>query len=67
MIEAHLAVELHWEGRTVPCIVHTIDHPDGLVLVDTGMIDSTPELDEEWQPMHPPASATSSPSASRTS
>jgi N-acyl homoserine lactone hydrolase len=26
----------------------------GLVLVDTGMIDSTPELDEEWQPTpHP--------------
>jgi N-acyl homoserine lactone hydrolase len=34
--------------------VHTIDHPDGLVLVDTGMIDSTPELDEEWHPTpHP--------------
>ena len=36
------------EGRRWPNCLHTIDHPDGLVLVDTGMIDSTPELDEEW-------------------
>ena len=27
-----------------------IEHPDGRVLVDTGMIDSTPELDEKWHP-----------------
>ena len=54
MIERHLAVELVWEGHTIPCIVHTIDHPDGLVLVDTGIADSTPELDEEWTPtIHP--------------
>ena len=54
MIEAHLAVELFYEGQAIPCFVHTIDHPDGLVLVDTGMIDSTPELDEEWRPvLHP--------------
>jgi N-acyl homoserine lactone hydrolase len=38
------------EGRTWPGLIHVIDHPDGLLLVDTGMIDSTPELDEEWQP-----------------
>jgi N-acyl homoserine lactone hydrolase len=30
--------------------VHTVEHPDGLVLVDTGMIDSLPELDEAWHP-----------------
>ena len=36
------------EGRRWPNCIHTIDHPAGLVLVDTGMIDSTPELDEEW-------------------
>ena len=54
MIQAHLAVELFYEGEAIPCFVHTIDHPDGLVLVDTGMIDSTPELDEEWRPViHP--------------
>ena len=34
------------EGATWPGLVHTIDHPDGLVLVDTGMIDSTPEMEE---------------------
>jgi len=50
MIQAHLAAEV----RGFPVFVHTIEHPDGLVLVDTGMIDSTPELDEEWQPVpHP--------------
>jgi N-acyl homoserine lactone hydrolase len=54
VIEAHLVAELDVEGETWPCFVHTIDHPDGLVLVDTGMIDSTPELDEVWRPtLHP--------------
>jgi N-acyl homoserine lactone hydrolase len=54
VIEAHLAGEVLWDGVTWPCLVHTIDHPDGLVLVDTGMIDSTPELDEYWHPTpHP--------------
>jgi len=36
------------EGERWPNSIHVIDHPDGRVLVDTGMIDSTPELDEEW-------------------
>jgi N-acyl homoserine lactone hydrolase len=41
-------------GDRWPGYSHTIDHPDGLVLVDTGMIDTTPELDEEWHPTpHP--------------
>ena len=54
VIEAHLVAELEVEGETWPCYVHTIDHPDGLVLVDTGMIESTPEIDELWQPtIHP--------------
>jgi len=54
MIEAHLAGGVLWDGVTWPSFVHTIDHPDGLVLVDTGMIDSTPELDEQWHPtLHP--------------
>jgi len=30
--------------------VWTIDHPAGRILVDTGMIDSTPELDAEFGP-----------------
>ena len=49
MIEAHLTSEVVVDGETWPGLSHTIDHPDGLVLVDTGMIDSTPELDAEWQ------------------
>jgi N-acyl homoserine lactone hydrolase len=47
VIESHLAATV--EG--FPVFVYTIDHPDGLVLVDTGMIDSSPELDEEWHPV----------------
>ena len=38
------------EGEPWPACIHLIEHPDGRVLVDTGMIDSTPELDEEWHP-----------------
>jgi N-acyl homoserine lactone hydrolase len=54
VIEAHLTAELEIGGQTWPCYVHTIDHPDGLVLVDTGMVESTPELDEYWHPViHP--------------
>lgn len=54
MIEAHLVAELVVGGETWPCFVHTIDHPDGLVLVDTGMVESTPEIDEHWHPViHP--------------
>jgi N-acyl homoserine lactone hydrolase len=36
------------DGGLWPNCVHVIEHPDGRVLGDTGMIDSTPELDEEW-------------------
>ena len=36
------------EGERWPNSIHVIEHPNGRVLVDTGMIDSTPELDEEW-------------------
>src|SRR5712691_5735716 len=43
-----------FEGEPWPSCIHVIEHPDGLVLVDTGMIDSTPELDEQWHPtLHP--------------
>jgi N-acyl homoserine lactone hydrolase len=38
------------DGARVPGHLHVIEHPDGRILVDTGMIDSTPELDEEWGP-----------------
>ena len=36
------------EGGRWPNSIHVIEHPEGRVLVDTGMIDSTPELDEQW-------------------
>lgn len=53
-IGVHLTCELEVAGTTWPCLSHTIDHPDGLVLVDTGMVESTPELDAEWHPtVHP--------------
>jgi N-acyl homoserine lactone hydrolase len=50
MIEAHLAATVQTSNGTFPVFVHTIERPQGLVLVDTGMIDSTEELDEEWRP-----------------
>jgi N-acyl homoserine lactone hydrolase len=54
VIQAHLAAEVRSNGALFPVFVHTIEHPDGLVLVDTGMIDSFPELDAEWGPVpHP--------------
>jgi N-acyl homoserine lactone hydrolase len=56
VIQAHLAAEVKAFGGMFPVFVHTIDHPDGLVLVDTGMIDSLPELDEEWGPVPHPLS-----------
>jgi N-acyl homoserine lactone hydrolase len=36
------------EGERWPNSIHVIDHPEGRVLVDTGMIDSTQGLDAEW-------------------
>jgi N-acyl homoserine lactone hydrolase len=42
------------EGERWPGFLHVIDHPRGRVLVDTGLIDSTPELDEEWAPRFDP-------------
>jgi N-acyl homoserine lactone hydrolase len=53
-IGRYLTSEVVFDGDTWPGFSDTIEHPDGLVLVDTGMIDTTPELDEEWQPTpHP--------------
>ena len=36
------------EGERWPNCIHVIEHPEGRVLVDTGMIDATPELEAEW-------------------
>ncbi len=52
-IAAHLAAEVRSGGELWPVFVHTVEHPDGLVLVDTGMIDGDPEV-AEWEPVpHP--------------
>lgn len=50
MVTAHLAATF----AGLPVYVHTIEHTDGVVLVDTGMIDSTPELDDEGAPVPMP-------------
>jgi N-acyl homoserine lactone hydrolase len=52
-IGIHLGSELVVEGATWPGLVHTIEHRDGLVLVDTGMIDSTPEVEDMHPTPHP--------------
>ena len=36
--------DLHVEGERMPIYVHVIDHPDGRVLVDTGMTELHPAL-----------------------
>ena len=36
--------DLHVEGERMPIYVHVIDHPDGRVLVDTGMTQLHPLL-----------------------
>ena len=51
----HLTSEVVFSGGSLPGYSATVGHPDGLVLVDTGLIDTTPEIndvDENWQP-HP--------------
>src|SRR5262245_9384877 len=52
-INAHLAAELLVEGERMPVFVWTIDHPAGRVLVDTGMIDSRPEIEDMSPTPHP--------------
>jgi N-acyl homoserine lactone hydrolase len=53
VIRAHLAAELVVEGELWPVFIWTIDHPAGLVLVDTGMIDSKPEVEDMSPTPHP--------------
>ena len=52
-INSHLAAELIVEGETWPVFVWTIDHRAGRVLVDTGMIDVRPEIDDMSPTPHP--------------
>src|SRR4029453_392267 len=53
VINAHLAAELLVEGERMPVFVWTIDHPEGRVLVDTGMLDSRPEVAHTSPPPRP--------------
>ena len=53
VIKAHLAADLIAEGEEMPVFVWTIDHPAGRVLVDTGLIDSRPEIDDMSPTPHP--------------
>jgi N-acyl homoserine lactone hydrolase len=39
------------DGELWPVFGWATNGPDGTILVDTGMIDSTPELDAEWGPV----------------
>ena len=50
----HVA-DLHVEGELMPVYVHVIDHPDGRVLVDTGMTELHPllaDMDPILQPLN---------------
>jgi N-acyl homoserine lactone hydrolase len=52
-ISAVLAADVLSGGSRWPVYVHTVEHPDGLVLVDTGMIDAHPAV-ADWEPRaHP--------------
>ena len=52
-INAHLGADLVVDGERWPVFVWTIEHPAGRVLVDTGMIDSRPEVDDMSPTPHP--------------
>jgi N-acyl homoserine lactone hydrolase len=53
VINAHLAADLIVDGEQWPVFVWTIDHSAGRVLVDTGMIDTRPEVDDMSPTPHP--------------
>ena len=52
-ITPHLAADLIADGEQMPVYVWTIDHPAGRVLVDTGVIDSRPEIEDMSPTPHP--------------
>ncbi|GGB23294.1 hypothetical protein GCM10011492_11440 [Flexivirga endophytica] len=45
-----VVAELHVEGEVMPVRVHVIDHPDGRVLVDTGMTERHPAVVAAFDP-----------------
>jgi N-acyl homoserine lactone hydrolase len=50
LIEPHLVGDVQAFGGRFPVFAHTIEHPAGLVLVDTGMTGTHPLVEEEWHP-----------------
>lgn len=52
-IGRHLTSEMFFSGDRLPVFSDTIEHPDGLVLVDTGMIDTTPAIEDDGEEWHP--------------
>lgn len=52
-IRRHLTSEIVFDGDRLPGFSDTIEHPDGLVLVDTGMINTTPAIEEDGEEWHP--------------
>src|SRR5215210_695335 len=44
---------MFFSGDRLPGFSDTIEHPDGLVLVDTGMIDTTPAIEDDGEEWHP--------------
>ena len=52
-IRRHLTSEMFYEGDRLPGFSDTIEHPDGLVLVDTGLIDKTPAIEDDGEEWHP--------------
>jgi N-acyl homoserine lactone hydrolase len=52
-IGRHLTSEMFFSGDRLPGFSDTIEHPDGLVLVDTGMIDTTPAIEDDGEEWHP--------------
>jgi len=53
-IDAVLVAELLVEGERWPVCVHVIDHPDGRVLVDTGMTELHPAVADMDPRLFPP-------------
>ncbi|GAA1477150.1 MBL fold metallo-hydrolase [Nocardioides aestuarii] len=45
-----VVADLHVEGEVMPVCVHVIDHPDGRVLVDTGMTELHPAVVAAFEP-----------------
>jgi N-acyl homoserine lactone hydrolase len=53
-VTALRVADLHVEGEVMPVCVHVIDHPDGRVLVDTGMTELHPllaDMDPRLRPL----------------